>query len=406
MKDLAQSKKRILICLILCSFWVGLDLLIISPLIPSISTSLGFSIDAGGFMIASYAIVYAFSAPVFGPLSDKWGRKRLIMCGLFTFSLGAFLTITSNSLPTLLLFRGLSGIGAAMIMPSVYALVGDTFEYVNRGKVMGLVTGAMGGASVLGIPLGSFIVYSTSWQLPFLIIGLFALVILIASYFYIPIDLNNNEKMASNSIVSSRDLFSKVYKSKTILFTLICTLLWWAGFQGMFANMGSYYTSNYSLNIMIVGLVFSFTGLGNVLGNIFGGRASDIIGKRRAIVYCCIFSAIAVLVISTIKGNLFLVIAVHFLWSVLTGFGQASLTSFVSELKAEIRGTVLSLNSSATYMGMAITTTASTFILEKSEFQLLGMVCAVAYVLIFPIMTVLVKDNDPQPPMVVKISKV
>lgn len=75
MKDLAQSKKRILICLTLCSFWVGLDLLIISPLIPSISTSLGFSIDAGGFMIASYAIVYAFSAPVFGPLSDKWGRK-------------------------------------------------------------------------------------------------------------------------------------------------------------------------------------------------------------------------------------------------------------------------------------------------------------------------------------------
>ncbi|WP_164985201.1 MFS transporter [Ammoniphilus sp. CFH 90114] len=389
--DEKRNKNLIIIALALCSFWVGLDLLIVSPLIPIMSSSLDFSIDKGGLLITFYALFYGITAPIFGPFSDRWGRKKMITLGLVIFSVGTFLTALGDSLWITLVFRALSGLGAALIMPNVYALVGDYFDYSQRGKIMGLITGAMGGASVLGIPVGSFLANGSSWQMPFIIISVFSTVTLLLILRVLP----RPQVKGSNVRPSFTKNIQMAFSNRSILFALFCTFLFWAGFQGMFANMGNFYYKNYLLETNLLGLIFSLTGLGNIIGNVVGGRISDKIGKKRSILICCGLSSVCVVFIPMIHSYFWFVITTHFLWSMSTGFGQASLTSFMSELNPQIRGTVLSLNSSATYLGMTFTTLISTFVLESQGFLLLGIICSLCFLVIVPIISNLVSEKMP-----------
>lgn len=390
----SSSKNLLIFALALCSFWVGLDLLIISPLIPIMSASLNFSMEKGGLLITAYALFYGISAPIFGPFSDRWGRKKMIIFGFIIFSIGTFLTAFGDNLWITLVFRALSGLGAALIMPNIYALVGDQFEYSQRGKIMGLITGAMGGASVLGIPIGSFLANGSTWKTPFVIVSLFSLL----NFILIILVLPKTQQQLSHIRPSFLNNLQVAFSNSSILFTLVCTFLWWAGFQGMFANMGSFYYKNYLLQTNLLGLIFSITGIGNILGNVVGGRISDNIGKKRSILICCAFSSVCVVLIPILENYFWLVLSTHFIWSMSTGFGQASLTSFMSELNPNIRGTVLSLNSSATYLGMTMTTFISSIALESQSFLLLGIVCALCFILIVPIISKLVVENVSIPP--------
>ncbi len=115
------------------------------------------------------------TAPLFGALSDRWGRKRLILPGIATLSAGTILTGFGVDLSSLLVFRALTGIGAGMIEPSVFALVGDRFDYNQRGCAMGLVIGAMVASTLFGVPLGSFLAEVSDWHATFWVVGILAL---------------------------------------------------------------------------------------------------------------------------------------------------------------------------------------------------------------------------------------
>lgn len=181
--------------------------------------------------------------------------------------------------------------------------------------------------------------------------------------------------------------------NKSIIYALICTFLWWAGFQGLFANMGNFYYKNYLTETNILGLIFSLTGVGNIIGNIVGGRLSDKIGKKKSILISCGLSSVAIVLIPTLSKYFIFVLVTHFIWSISTGFGQASLTSFMSELNPNVRGTVMSLNSSATYLGMTFTTMISTVVLKYTGFLLLGAICSLCLILIIPIILMLVNEK-------------
>ncbi|SDI67082.1 Major Facilitator Superfamily protein [Alteribacillus bidgolensis] len=80
------NNKLLLPVLALCSFLVGFDTIVTVPLIPTMVKDTNLPIDLGGLLVTSYAVAYAISAPIFGAISDRWGRKKMLLLGMSLFA--------------------------------------------------------------------------------------------------------------------------------------------------------------------------------------------------------------------------------------------------------------------------------------------------------------------------------
>lgn len=385
--------KSMIRILAIVAFFVGLDSLLVAPLLPVITETISIPDGSGGLLITIYALCYGITAPVFGMMSDRVGRKRMIIIGFIIFSISTFCTGLAKNFEILLLFRGLTGLSGAMIMPSIFALVGDKVTYESRGKAMGTIMGAMIGSTVIGVPIGAFLSEIGNWQWTFYSIGLLTLFLtLLVNH------ILRNEKERNDVHVSLTETVDAPLKMTvvniSVLFSLLATFLWTIGLHGMFSYIGVYYENNFGISVGKIGIVIFLAGVGSVAGNILGGKLADKIGKKSVIVIASIVSSISVMLFSLSTGNLIIAIIVHIIWSLFIGFGQASLTALISELKPAVRGTVMALNSSAMYIGMTIASgVASLAISNGFPFSSLGTMCAIASLLVLPIIFVLVKEK-------------
>ncbi|BCB37440.1 multidrug resistance protein [Bacillus cereus] len=385
--------KSMIRILAIVAFFVGLDSLLVAPLLPVITETISIPDGSGGLLITIYALCYGITAPVFGMMSDRVGRKRMIIIGFIIFSISTFCTGLAKNFEILLLFRGLTGLSGAMIMPSIFALVGDKVTYESRGKAMGTIMGAMIGSTVIGVPIGAFLSEIGNWQWTFYSIGLLTL--------FLTLLINHilrNEKERDDVHVSLTETVDAPLKMTvvniSVLFALLATFLWTIGLHGMFSYIGVYYENNFGISVGKIGIVIFLAGVGSVAGNILGGKLADKIGKKSVIVIASIVSSISVMLFSLSTENLVIAIIVHIIWSLFIGFGQASLTALISELKPAVRGTVMALNSSAMYIGMTIASgVASLAISNGFPFSSLGTMCAIASLLVLPIIFVLVQEK-------------
>ncbi|HHK5613108.1 TPA: MFS transporter [Bacillus paranthracis] len=381
--------KSMIRILAIVAFFVGLDSLLVAPLLPVITETIRIPDGSGGLLITIYALCYGITAPIFGTMSDRVGRKRMIIIGFTIFSISTFCTGLAKSFEILLLFRGLTGLSGAMIMPSVFALVGDKVTYESRGKAMGTIMGAMIGSTVIGVPIGAFLSEVGNWQWTFYSIGLLTLFLtLLVNH------ILRNEKQRNDVHVSIVKTLGAQFKMVSVLFALLATFLWTIGLHGMFSYIGVYYGDNFGLSVGEIGIVIFLAGVGSVAGNILGGKLADKIGKKNVISIASIVTSISVILFSLSIENLVIAITLHIIWSLFIGFGQASLTALISELKPVVRGTVMALNSSAMYIGMTIASgIASLAISNGFPFSSLGTICAIASLLVLPIIFVLVKEK-------------
>ncbi|MCW9129622.1 MFS transporter [Bacillus paramycoides] len=380
--------------LAIVAFFVGLDSLLVAPLLPTITETMSIPNGSGGLLITIYALFYGITAPLFGPMSDKVGRKRMIVIGFVIFSISTFCTGVAKSFEVLLIFRGLTGLSGAMVMPSIFALVGDKVTYESRGKAMGMIMGAMVGSTVIGVPIGAFLSEIGNWQWTFYSIGIVTLFIALLVNQLLENEKPRNEVRvsATKAMIASLKI---VLVNVPVLFALLATFLWTIGLHGMFSYIGVYYGENFGLSVGEIGMVIFLAGVGSVAGNILGGKLADKIGKRNVVSIASIVVSISVMIFSLSIEKLGIAIAVHIIWSLFIGFGQASLTALISELKPAVRGTVMALNSSAMYIGMTIASgVASLAVSNGLPFSSLGIMCAIASLLVLPIVYVLVKEKE------------
>ncbi|AAT59898.1 MULTISPECIES: MFS transporter [Bacillus cereus group] len=387
--------KSMIRILAIVAFFVGLDSLLVAPLLPVITETISIPDGSGGLLITIYALCYGITAPVFGMMSDRVGRKRMIIIGFIIFSISTFCTGLAKNFEILLLFRGLTGLSGAMIMPSIFALVGDKVTYESRGKAMGTIMGAMVGSTVIGVPIGAFLSEVGDWQWTFYSIGLLTLFLTLLVNYILEDEKPRNEVHVSITKTVGASL-KMALVNISVLFALLATFLWTIGLHGMFSYIGVYYGNNFGLSVGEIGIVIFLAGVGSVAGNILGGKLADKIGKKNIVSIASIVAAISVMVFSFSIENLVIAITIHIIWSLFIGFGQASLTALISELKPAVRGTVMALNSSAMYIGMTIASgIASLAVSNGFPFFSLGIICAIASLLVLPIVFVLVKEKAP-----------
>lgn len=135
---------------------------IVATAAPSIVRSLQ-GLELYSWVFSGYLLTMTVTTPLYGKLADVYGRKPVYLGGMGIFLLGSLVCGFAASIEQLVLFRLLQGVGAGAVQPIVLTLAGDLFPLEQRARIQGLFSGMWALASLLGPPIGGFIVEGLTW---------------------------------------------------------------------------------------------------------------------------------------------------------------------------------------------------------------------------------------------------
>jgi len=145
------------------TFLAALDSTVVGTAMPTVIGELG-GLELYPWAFASYLLAATVTGPIFGKLSDTYGRKPVYLAGIFLFLSGSVLCGTSQSMAALISFRTLQGLGAGAVQPVAITIVGDIFELETRARIQGLFGAVWGISAVVGPAAGGFITDLISWR--------------------------------------------------------------------------------------------------------------------------------------------------------------------------------------------------------------------------------------------------
>jgi len=175
-------RSLILAACMAATFMTAVENTIVATAMPTIVATLG-DFHLFSWVFAVYLLFQAVSVPIYGRLSDLYGRKRVFFAGATVFLLGSTLCGFAPDMFYLIAFRALQGMGAGAIQPVAYAIVGDIYTPAERAKVQGLLSSVFGVSAIVGPTLGAFLVEHASWSVVFWVnlpIGAIAMTMLAA----------------------------------------------------------------------------------------------------------------------------------------------------------------------------------------------------------------------------------
>ncbi|HEU0026035.1 MAG TPA: MDR family MFS transporter [Ktedonobacterales bacterium] len=211
----------IIVGLILGMLLAALDQTVVGTAMPQVIADLGGQAQTIAWVATSYLLASTVGVPIYGKLSDIYGRRVFFMGGMLVFLLGSALSGASHDMTQLIIFRGVQGLGAGAMMPIAQSIIGDIFPPMERGKWQGLFMAVFGLATIVGPYLGGWITDNWGWRWVFYVNMPVGAVALVTAGFTIP------------SIVSRRKHRIDYFGSATLVAWSVPLLLalTWGGVQ-------------------------------------------------------------------------------------------------------------------------------------------------------------------------------
>lgn len=149
-------------------FLASVESTVVATAMPTIVSQLG-GLDYYSWVFSAYLLASTTTVPLFGKLSDTYGRRPVYLATMALFLIGSLLCGLAATMPQLIAFRALQGLGAGGLLPLAFIMMGEIFSLEQRARIQGLFSGVWGVSSVIGPLLGGFLVDQVSWPWVFLI---------------------------------------------------------------------------------------------------------------------------------------------------------------------------------------------------------------------------------------------
>jgi EmrB/QacA subfamily drug resistance transporter len=165
---LRSERGPVLLALMVSTGLIAIDATVLATAVPSIVRDLG-GFSSFPWLFSVYLLAQAVSVPVYAKLADTVGRKPLMLFGIGMFLLGSILCGLAWSMPALIAFRALQGLGAGAVQPMSITIAGDIYSIAERARVQGYIASVWGVSSVIGPALGGLFAQLHLWRWIFFI---------------------------------------------------------------------------------------------------------------------------------------------------------------------------------------------------------------------------------------------
>ncbi len=335
--------KRSAIILFSSLFIVMLGFGIIIPVLPFYAKNLGATSLHLGLLMASYSVMQFIFAPVWGTLSDRWGRKPILLIGIGGFGLSFLVFGLANDLWVLYAARIMGGMLSSAAMPVVMAIISDTTTEEERAKGMGMTGAAMGLGMIFGPAFGG-VLSKFGIHVPFLAAAGIAFATLIYAFVLMPETLDRSQLIPDHRRLS---LAASLKGPLAFLMLLAFTISFAnAGLEAVFAFFAK---DRFGFGAPEMGLAFTVMGVATVvLQGFLVGRIVDMLGEQKVILFGLGITALSFVLITMAKGLVSLTV-----YLVLSGVGMGLVRPGINSLiskqavvgQGETMGTMSSFDS-------------------------------------------------------------
>lgn len=320
------------------------------PFAPALSRGLGVPITSITSLIAINQATGLFS-PLFGPISDRWGYRVMLLTGLGMLAVGMF---ASGLLPLygiIMVALFLAGLGKSIFDPALQAYLGERVPFHRRGLVIGITEFAWAGGSLVGIPLAGVLIDRLGWQAPFLVLGSLSLLCMLALAYLIPPSSGRRAPTAEKT--SFKKAWQQLSQNRMALAGLAFGFWISIANDNLFVVLGLWLES-FGLSLTAVGLAASIIGAAELVGETLTAFAADRIGLKRAMLVGLGLATVSYLLLPLLGVTLPLALAMLFILFLFFEFSVVTSLSFFTEVMPEARATMMSALIAALSLGRVI----------------------------------------------------
>ena len=263
----AEQRKKIIILMINMFIAIG-SFGIIIPILPAYLASINQGGTAAGLMIAIFAGAQLIFSPIAGKWTDQFGRRKMIIYGLVGLTLSMFIFYAVNSIWLLYASRIIGGIGAALLIPAIFAYVADITTFDQRAKGNSLVSAAMSLGIVVGPGIGGFLA-DFGLKFPFLISALVSLSAVVFSIFVLK--ESETAQVTQSMDAKTETMLRKITLSvkKPYFIPLIITLVMSFGLMAYESVIGLYLDNQFNSTPKDIAVMVTATGIVSVIVQLF-----------------------------------------------------------------------------------------------------------------------------------------
>lgn len=354
---MSKEVKRIIAVVIFCEFLICLGMSLIFPVMPFIKNEYHFSAFDMGVMSSLFAFVQFITSPIVGRISDKTGRKPMLVWGLLVFSIAEFVFALSQRLWLFDLSRAVDGLSAAMFVPTSMALAADLTSVKDRAKVIGWLSAAFSGGLILGPGLGG-ILANISYKFPFWVAGILGIISTVVAVILLPKDSDERFKSSTKNPEDAlleggwAQVKSLLTPVMTTLFLMIFIMAFGlAGFESIYSL---YVNEVHHFDLQSIALVLTLNGIISLILQVFlFDRMVQWWGEVRVIRYCFFASAIGTAFVIYDHSHWQLIVATLVVFEAFDMLRPA-ITTLLTKMSKNNQGLLNGVNMSLTSVGKII----------------------------------------------------
>ncbi len=343
-----DQKRKLFILMINMFIAIG-SFGIIIPILPAYLISIGQGGTAAGLMIAIFAGAQFIMSPIAGKWTDQYGRRKMIIFGLSGLALSMFIFYFSNSVGILYLSRVIGGIGAALLIPAIFAYVADITTLEQRAKGNSYISAAMSLGIVIGPGIGGFLA-DYGLKMPLLVSAIVGVVAVIFSVIVLK-ESKDLEMAASGPVDDS--MLKKLTQSvrKPYFIPLIIVLVMSFGLMAYESIIGLYLDNAFKATPQEIAVMVTVSGIISVIVQLFVvDRLVSLLGEGKVM---NIFLAVAAagFLFSMFASSYVLFFIVTLIIFMATSILRPVLNTLISKLAGDEQGFAMGMNNAYMSIG-------------------------------------------------------